>query len=297
MTGSPGGMSQFCFCLLLRLLLQVFHQAIVGCWLIFILVYVFGNFLSWTLPFFLLPSVAFGFSSPSSSSMASYHSLLGSVFCCVLYAFSSRFSCLGLHCFRPSCPLSFSWIPPWFFFVGSFLCLGSPFIVSLSSCSLWFFHAWFLRVRFLGPFLGPFSYALINCASSLECLFRQWALPSLPIFQFLSPCSPSNSPFLYALRFFSTHWLLRSFPLLLLFLLLLFLLLPHFLRGLLLFLSRVQYSWICCFSWCSVHEVVVLTLGFSPWSWSVWPSYSLRVLHFLRALGQLALVFAEGSIW
>ena len=83
---------------------------------------------------FLLPSVVFEFSlSPSSSSMTSYHSLLGSVFCCVLYALSSHFGCLALlRCFRPSFPLSFSRIPPWRLLQVSFLFWGSPFLVSLS---------------------------------------------------------------------------------------------------------------------------------------------------------------------
>ena len=105
---------------------------------------------------------------------------------------------------------------------------------------------------------GPFRYALLlACASAPECLFRHWAPPSLPSSRFVSPSAPSYSLFQSALHFYSTHWFLRSLPLLLL-----FLPLPRLLRGLLLLLlSRVQCSGVCCFSCGGVLLVLVLPFG------------------------------------
>ena len=51
-------------------------------------------------------------------------------------------------------------------FVDSFLRLGSPFSVSLSSSSLWFSHTWLLRVRFFRPWFRSFQL----CSSSPLCV-------------------------------------------------------------------------------------------------------------------------------
>ena len=141
-------------------------------------------------------------------------------------------------------------------FAGSFLCLGSPLepLSFLAPCGSPTHGSFGLGPSGLG--WGPFRYALLlACASTPECLFRCWALPSLPSYRFGSSSSPYSSLFQSTLCFFSTHWFLRSLPLLLC------LLLSRLLQGLLLFLSLVRCSWVCCFSCGGAQWVLVPPFG------------------------------------
>ena len=147
------------------------------------------GFLFWTLPFLSSSECCLQvLSSPSSSSMASYRSLLGSVFRCILFVFSSRSAVLvyvafvlPVLCHSPGFLRGvFCWFLPSF---G-----GSPFGVSLSipaPCGSPAHGSFGLGSSGLG--WDPLHYALlITCASTLECLFRIWALPSLSSFWFIS---------------------------------------------------------------------------------------------------------------
>ena len=192
-------------------------------------------------------------SSPSSSSLVSYLSLLGGVLRSIFSAFSFRSTVLDYFVALVLPVLCFSSVFLRRVFCGFLPSFGgSPFCVS--SSSLCFSHTWSLRISFLRPWLRPFQL----CSSSLKqtyCLFQHWALPSLPSSWFISPCSPS---FLFqsTLHFFSIYWFLRSLPLPLL-----FLLLPRLLRGLLPFLSRVQCLWVCCLCCGCAQGVAVLLFG------------------------------------
>ena len=124
-------------------------------------------------------------SSPSSSYMALYRSLLGSAIRCFFSAFSSCSAVLDY--FVASSCLSFA------VFMDSFLSWGVLPLVCVYSSSWWFSHVWSLWVPFLGLGCGSFCCAfLLTCASAPYCLFRHWVLPSLPSSCFISPCSPSS---------------------------------------------------------------------------------------------------------
>ena len=178
MTWSPVGTSPFLFSLPLRPLLRLFRQALVGCSLFFLLVYVSGVF---SLPFLFLP----GLGLPS---------LLVGV---IPFIFSPFFFSFGLPnlfvAFSISCPF------PSCRFLHGVLCgflpwLGiSSFRVSLpSSLCLFSFGPFGFRPSYIGSGLFLWAFLPLPCAYYPYCLFRPWAFPSLPRYWFISPRSPSS---------------------------------------------------------------------------------------------------------
>ena len=105
--------------------------------------------------------------------------------------------CPGLfRCFSLACPLPFFRFPLWGLlrvpsFFGGSPCV-SPTHSPFGFCSY-------------GLGCGPFCCAALPCASSSYCLFRPWALLSLPRSWFVSPRSPS-SLFQSTLHFLSLSW-------------------------------------------------------------------------------------------
>ena len=279
-TGSPIRLSHLCFSLLFCLLLRLFHQAFVGCSLVFILISVSGVF-----------SLIFSVYTWLHSALCWWVSF-APPFICFFFPFVRPCWIVGGFCLAI---LPYSSVGSLSFpsFVRGFSVLGISLLVPES------LHSWSLGVSFFWSWLWPFPL----CSSSPLCvltalLVRPWAFPSLHSSWFVSPRS-SSSLFLSAfcfLSFFLGHFLQ--------FLVLLFFgwgsLFPHICRSFVPFLHLPRLLYLASFTFIpsaivGVHPVVLHLCLFQLFGVPchvLWLSLSAVTL-FLSILLLLSILFSD----